>query len=56
MLKVLPKEGLVKLMYILDAILRLECWPKSLKFPQIIMIPKPGKNKKEINKKLIPQD
>jgi len=43
MLKELPKEGLVNLMYILNAILRLEYWPKSLKIAQIIMIPKPGK-------------
>ena len=44
MLKELPKEGLVNLMYIFNAILRLEYWPKSLKIAQIIMIPKPGKN------------
>ena len=31
MLKELPKEGLVNLMYIFSAILRLEYWPKSLK-------------------------
>jgi hypothetical protein len=45
MLKELPKEGLVNLMYlyIFNAILRLEYLPKSLKIAQI-MIPKPGKN------------
>jgi hypothetical protein len=43
MLKELPKEGLVNLMYIFNAILRLEYWPKSLKIAQIIMIPKLGK-------------
>jgi hypothetical protein len=31
-------------MYILNAIIRLEYWPKSLKQAQIIMLPKPGKN------------
>jgi len=31
-------------MYIFNAILRLEYWPKSLKMAQIIMMPKPGKN------------
>jgi len=31
-------------MYIFNAILRLEYWPKSLNIAQIIMIPKPGKN------------
>jgi len=28
---VLPKEGLVNLMYIFKAVLRLENWPKSLR-------------------------
>jgi hypothetical protein len=31
-------------MYILNAIIRLVYWPKSLKQEQIIMLPKPGKN------------
>ena len=44
MLKELPQEGLLNLMYILNAITRLEYWPKSLKQAQIIMLPKPGKN------------
>ena len=44
MLKELPQEGLLNLMYILNAIIRLEYWPKSLKQAQIIMLPKPGKN------------
>jgi hypothetical protein len=30
-------------MYIFDAIIHLEYWPKSLKRAQIIMLPKPGK-------------
>jgi len=44
MLNELSKEGLINLMYIFNAILRLEYWPKSLNIPQIIMIHKPGKN------------
>ena len=47
-LKELPKEGLVNLMYIFSAILRLEYWPKSLKIAQIIMIPKTGKNPMDV--------
>ena len=46
MLKELPQEGLLNLVYILNAIIRLEYWPKSLKQAQIIMLPKPGKNPK----------
>jgi hypothetical protein len=49
MLKELPKERLVNLMYIFSAILRLEYWPKSLKIAQIIMIPKPGKNPMDVS-------
>jgi hypothetical protein len=49
MLKELPKEGLVNLMYILNAILRLEYWPKSSKIAQIIMIPKPGKGPMDVS-------
>ena len=44
LLKELPKEGAVNLMYVFNAILRLEYWPKSLNIAQLIMIPKPGKN------------
>ena len=43
MLKILPQKGLLNLLYILNAIIRLEYWPKSLKQAQIIMLPKPGK-------------
>jgi hypothetical protein len=43
MLKEITKEGLVNLMYIFSAILRVGYWPKSLKIAQVIMIPKPGK-------------
>jgi Ni,Fe-hydrogenase I cytochrome b subunit len=42
--KELPKEELVNLMYIFNAILRLEYWLAALLIAQIIMIPKPGKN------------
>lgn len=44
MLKELPDEGLRLLMYLFNAIIRLEYWPKALKIAQIIMIPKPGKD------------
>jgi hypothetical protein len=44
MLKELPKEELIDLMYIFNAILQLEYWPKSLNIAQIILKPKPGKN------------
>ena len=44
MLKELPQEGLLNLIYILSAIIRLEYWPKSLKQTQILILPKPGKN------------
>ena len=43
------KKGLVNLMYILNAILRLEYWPKSLKTAPIIMIHKPGKNPMDVS-------
>jgi hypothetical protein len=49
MLNKLPKEGLVNLMYIFSAILRLECWPNSLKIVQIIMILKSGENPIEVS-------
>jgi hypothetical protein len=42
MLKELP-QGLINLMYIFNVILRLEYWPRSLKFAQMVMRPKPGK-------------
>jgi len=49
MLKELPKERLVSLMYIFNAILRIKYWPKSLKISQIIMMPKPGKNPMDVS-------
>jgi hypothetical protein len=44
MLKELPHEGYLNLLYILNAIRRLEYWPTPLKQTKIIMILKPGIN------------
>jgi len=49
MLRELPKEGLVNLINIFSAILRLEYWPKSLKIAQIIKMPKPGKSPMDVS-------
>jgi hypothetical protein len=49
MLKELPKEGLANLLYIFNAILRLEYWPKSKNITQIITLPKPGKNPVDVS-------
>jgi len=49
MLRELPKEGLSNLMYIFNAILRLEYWPKSFKIAQIIMISKPGESPMDVS-------
>jgi hypothetical protein len=49
MLKELPHEGLLNLLYIFNTVLRLNYWPKSLKRAQIIMIPKPGKDPKDVS-------
>jgi hypothetical protein len=49
MLKELPNEGLVNLIYIFNAKLRFKYWPNSLKMAQIIMIPKPGKNLMDVS-------
>jgi hypothetical protein len=40
---------LLNLLYILNAIRRLEYWPKPLKQAKIIMIPKPGKNPTDVS-------
>jgi len=48
MLKEFPQKGLLNLLYILNATIRLEFWPKSLKQAQIIMLPKPGKNPTDV--------
>ena len=47
-LKELPQERMLNLLYILNAIITLEYWPKSLKQAQIIMLPKPGKTPIEV--------
>jgi len=49
MLKELPHEGFLNLMYILNAILRLNYWPTSVKRTKIIIIPKPGKNPTDVS-------
>jgi hypothetical protein len=49
MLQEVPKEGLVNLMCIFNAILRLEYWPKSLKVAQITVIPKLGENPMDVS-------
>jgi hypothetical protein len=43
-LKQLPRKGQMTLLYILNAILRLNYWPRSFKVAQIIMILKQCKN------------
>jgi hypothetical protein len=49
MLKELPHEGLLNLLYIFNAILRLNYWPTSLRRAQIIMIRKPGKDPTDVS-------
>jgi hypothetical protein len=44
MLQELPKNGIVMLTYIFNAVLRLHLWPKHLKVAKIILVLKPGKN------------
>jgi hypothetical protein len=48
MTKELPKKGLVVLTYIFNATLRISYWPKQQKTAEIILIPKPGKDPKEL--------
>jgi hypothetical protein len=48
MMKELPIKGLVVLTYIFNAMLRISYWPKQLKTAEIILIPKPGKDSKEL--------
>jgi hypothetical protein len=48
MMEELPKKGLVVLIYIFIAMLTDCCWPKELKTTEIILIPKPGKDLKEL--------
>jgi hypothetical protein len=47
-MKELPKKGLVMLTYIFNAMLRISYWLKQLKTAEIILIPKPGKDPKEL--------
>jgi hypothetical protein len=44
-MKELPKKGLVVLF---NAMLRISYWSKQLKTAEIILIPKPGKDPKEL--------
>jgi hypothetical protein len=48
MLKELPHEGYLNLLYILNAIRRLDYWPAPLKQAKVIMIPKLGKNPTDV--------
>ena len=48
MLKELPRKGIVFLAYLFNAILRLQFWSHKLKLAEIILIPKPGKDPKEV--------
>jgi hypothetical protein len=48
MMKKLPKKGLVMLTYIFNAVLRISYWLKQLETAEIILIPKPGKDPKEL--------
>ena len=49
-LKELPHEGLLLLlMYIFNAILKIDYWPISLERAQIIMVPKSGKTTKDVS-------
>jgi hypothetical protein len=49
MMKELPKKGLGMLTCIYNAMLKLNFWPKQLKTAENILIPKPGKNPKELS-------
>jgi len=48
MLQKLPPEGLKAILHPLNAITRLEHWPKPLKQAKVIMILKPGKNPTDV--------
>jgi hypothetical protein len=48
MMKELPKKGLVMLTYIFNATLRISYWPKQLRTAEIILIPKPREDPKEL--------
>jgi len=48
MLKELPQKGMVFLTYLFNAILRHHHWPHQLKLAEIILIPNPGKDPKDV--------
>jgi hypothetical protein len=48
-MKELPKKALVMLTYIYNAMIRLSYLPKQLKTAEIILIPKPGKDPREVS-------
>jgi hypothetical protein len=45
----MPKKGLVMLTYIYNAMVRLSYWPKQFKTAEIILLPKPDKNPREVS-------
>ena len=48
MLKELPKEGLIKLLHIFNAVVRCSYWPTNFKSAQIILVLKPGKDPTDV--------
>jgi hypothetical protein len=48
MIQELPPEGLKAILHLLNAIIRLERWPKPLKQAKVVMILKPGKNPTDV--------
>jgi hypothetical protein len=48
MLKELPQKGMILLTYLCNAVLRHQYWPHKLKLAEIILLPKPSKNPKEV--------
>jgi hypothetical protein len=48
-IKELPKKGLFMLTYIYNAIIIITYWPKQLKTAEIILIPKQGKDAREVS-------
>ena len=48
MIQKLPPEGLKAILHLLNAIIRLEYWPKPLKEANVIMILKPGKTPTDV--------
>lgn len=48
MLKELPRKGITMLMYLLNAIVKVQYQPKQLKIAKIILVYKPGKYPKDV--------